>query len=93
MIGLLGSYRLGFDPSRIPPWGVARRAPDDAEAEAEAAAVTLTVFVTTEAATEDMVGVGVGVVVCDCGVAPAVSMLLSRATRRGSASDFRGVNL
>lgn len=35
--GFFGSYSLGLDPSKIPPWGVARLE-DDAEAAAEVAA-------------------------------------------------------
>jgi hypothetical protein len=49
-MGFFGSYVLGLDPSKIPPWGVARRV-EDGEADAEA----VTVFVTTEAIIEDMV--------------------------------------
>jgi hypothetical protein len=44
-MGFLGSYWLGLDPSKIPPWGVAR-----SEAVAEAAVeAAVTVFVTTDA--------------------------------------------
>jgi hypothetical protein len=49
-MGFLESYLLGSAPSKIPPWGVARKV-EDGEADAEA----VTVFVTTEAMIEDMV--------------------------------------
>jgi hypothetical protein len=48
-MGFLESYLLGLDPSRMPPWGVARRV-EDGEADAPA----VTVFVTIEAM-EDIV--------------------------------------
>jgi hypothetical protein len=44
-IGFLGSYSLGLDPSKIPPWGVARRE----EGEGAAAATDVV---------EDMVATG-----------------------------------
>jgi hypothetical protein len=53
-MGFLESYLLGSDPSKMPPWGVARKVGDG---EADAPAVT--VFVTTEA-TEDIMDEGEG---------------------------------
>jgi hypothetical protein len=44
-MGFLGSYLLGLDPSKIPPWGVAR-SEGVADAAVEAA---VTVLVTTDA--------------------------------------------
>ena len=49
-MGFLGSYWLGLDPSKIPPWGVAR-SEDAADAAVEAA---VTVLVTADAI-EDMI--------------------------------------
>jgi hypothetical protein len=46
MIGFLGSYTLGFPPSRMPPWGVARRVDDGVAAvEATVEALMLEVVV------------------------------------------------
>lgn len=54
-IGFLGSYLLGLDPSKIPPWGVAR-SEGVADAAVEAA---VTVFVTIDAI-EDMIAMRLG---------------------------------
>jgi hypothetical protein len=50
-MGFEGSYLLGLDPSKIPPWGVARSV---AAAEADED-TTVMVFVTTEAAIEEVI--------------------------------------
>jgi len=52
-MGFFMSYLLGLDPSKMPPWGVARRVADGVE---DDEAVTVLVVVTTEARMEDMVG-------------------------------------
>lgn len=54
-MGFLGSYLLGLDPSKIPPWGVAR-SEGVADAAVEAA---VTVFVTIDAI-EDMIAMRLG---------------------------------
>jgi len=55
-MGFFGSYWLGLDPSRTPPWGVARRV---ADGEAEDEATTLvTVVVTTDAIDDAMMKEG-----------------------------------
>jgi len=51
IMGFFESYWLGLAPSKMPPWGVARRV---AEGEEDAEAVTVLVVVTTEARMEDM---------------------------------------
>jgi hypothetical protein len=51
IMGFFMSYLLGLDPSRMPPWGVARRVGEGVE---DAEAVTVLVVVTTEARMEDM---------------------------------------
>jgi hypothetical protein len=53
-MGFFVSYWLGLDPSKTPPWGVARRV-EDGEAEVEAT-VLVTVFVTTDAIEDMMAG-------------------------------------
>jgi hypothetical protein len=58
-MGLEGSYLLGLDPSKIPPWGVARSV---AAAEADED-TTVMVFVTTEAAIEEVIVLAVSRVV------------------------------
>ncbi len=52
-IGFFVSYLLGFDPSKMPPWGVARRVADGVE---DDEAVTVLVVVTMDARMEDIVG-------------------------------------
>lgn len=51
IMGFFRSYLLGLDPSKMPPWGVARRVGEGVE---DAEAVTVLVVVTTEARMEDM---------------------------------------
>ncbi len=51
MMGFFGSKTLGFDPSRIPPWGATF-----VLAAEVALAIAVTVFVTTEAMEEAMIG-------------------------------------
>jgi hypothetical protein len=51
MMGFFKSYLLGFAPSNIPPWGVARRVADGVD---DVEAVTVLVVVTMDAIQEDM---------------------------------------